>query len=151
MGTNFTQYAIVGFKVSINDLKEVLSEKITEKQPRYNTKTGKIDKYEEVVVKEETCVYKLFGYTFESTWEVHEIAEQICNDFVYEDDDLIGVSHFDGDDLYIGVSLGDTNDLGRVELLEGEMSLEEITRAFEVAKRGLPGYDIKLYFVGRVG
>lgn len=64
MGLDIYQKAIVGVKLSVKDLKKVISPAIYHEQARYDTKTGEVKGYERVLVKQEQSVYAVGPYEF---------------------------------------------------------------------------------------
>lgn len=154
MGTSYTQHAFIGTEIYLKDMKTVKSEKITEKQPRYNTKTGKIDRYEEVTVKEAEVVYKVLGIEVDGNYGLYDLAETIVQKINSENPETISdfeVRYLLEDDyLYIGIDIGETKDFGRFYSEEAELSLSEIAKLFDIAQKILKGCEIKLYLMGDV-
>lgn len=94
MGLDIYQNAIVGVKLSVKDLKKVISPAIYHEQPRYDTKTGEVKGYERVLVKQEQSVYAVGPYEFK---DQHSI--QFKKNDKYE----LDVSYKSDDFVYIGL------------------------------------------------
>lgn len=112
MGLDIHQHAIVGVKLSIKDIKKVISPAIYEDQPRYDTKTGELKRHERVLVKEEKSVYVVGPYEFEKPWSIN------FND--------LDVEYLE-DDIYIGLkALGEDERDTNTEFLSGSISLMKL-------------------------
>lgn len=146
MGVNYTQNCILGFVIKAEDLLVELSPEISEEQPRYDTRTGKVSHYENVVMKQAETVYRFEN--LEDDW-MPELVESISNKYPhlycgYNTND----PEYDTPYIYIGYQLGESNDNGNNELLDGEISLEEL----EVMKNNIikqfPEFqdEIKIHF-----
>jgi hypothetical protein len=116
MGINYKQYCLVGKAYHLSDLEVVDSEEITEKQPRYDSKTGKVKSYETVIVKEEESHYELLGASVEEPYEFEEFFRKKGLSVVTDDEFL-----------YVGHLLGEYKDFGRADLLEGSVELNELS------------------------
>jgi hypothetical protein len=138
MGINYDQCAIIGIELSINDLKVVDKEAVYENQNRYDTRTGKVSKIEKVLVQKEEYHYEFNSKSYDDFYSIE-------ND--YEDLE----SFYDDDYIYLGLKIGDGKDFGRVDMLEGSLSLEEISEHFKEMKEMFPDMEIKLYFVSKAG
>ena len=122
MGTNYGQNCMVGIRLERDDLKKVISPEEYRDEPRYDTRTGKQIKTERIIVKNEVFVYEVFGKEYDDLYEV-EIDGLVCR------------SNFDPDKRYgffIGLDIGEDLDCGRVELLQGSLSLAEIAEKAKI-------------------
>lgn len=139
MGLDIYQKAIVGVKLSVKDLKKVISPAIYHEQARYDTKTGEVKGYERVLVKQEQSVYAVGPYEFK---DQHSI--QFKKNNKYE----LGVSYKSDDFVYIGLTApidmdGDTGVDG--EFLDGSISLSGLSNAIDQVRekfRELELYDL---------
>lgn len=116
MGVNYCQYCILGIKVKIANLKHIISPAEYADQARYDTRTGKQISTERVLVKEEDYEYRFMGYSGDS-------------DLFYTLPDDLGLGggvDQDGEFFYMGYKIGDDTDYGRVEMLCGSLSLDDI-------------------------
>lgn len=95
MGLDIHQHAIVGIKLSSEDIKKVISPAIYEDQPRYDTKTGELKRYERVLVKEEKSVFAIGPYEFRDQWSIN---------FKKDNKQVLGVRLLEGN-IYIGLDL----------------------------------------------
>ena len=147
MGVDFYQNCIIGVEIHIESLKVVVQEKIVEKQPRYNTKTGKVDRYEDVVVKEEESYYKLMDVEIEDVDYLEEVADNLSRNIDADGLDYLIHEGY----LYFGVCL-DPESGDRFHPIESDLNLEEITDIFTRVKKvkGLPEGEIRMYLFGRV-
>ena len=144
MGTNFVQKCVLGVSFKEESVKNIISEEQYRDEPRYDTRTGKQIRTERITIKGEVSNYIVLGKTFD---------ELGCVEF----DDLDVVYDFDSEkgceSLYIGEEIGDNEDLGRVDLLSGSISFDEISEKAKVLSERL-NVDVKeigLHFVTRVG
>ena len=143
MGVNFTQHCILGLQVEADDILVVTQPAKYEEHPRYNTVNGKVTHMQKVLVQDEQAYYKFLGCQNESLWELGEdIAEKYGLDFTCDEETLS-----------IGISIGENQDCGRVDLIEGSEPIEYLHDvAIEVAgKFGCSPDKIALHFVTNVG
>ena len=112
MGVNYKQFCLYGIEIIEEDICTIVSPKVTEDQPRYDIKTGKVEKYETVLVKDEVKSYEFMGLKSEYFYGLYEL---LCNKFMKAD--YMYNMHEVNDRIYIGCDIGDTEDLGRAELL----------------------------------
>ena len=126
MGTNYHQYAILGIKISGDDVKCVESPAVYENQNRYNTTTGQVKGTERVKVKEEVSYYMFMGTKYDELYDIEY-------DKKYEE----LIANFDGEEdcLYLGIEVCDTKDFGRADLLDGEVSISELQDSAEIVKK----------------
>ncbi len=116
MGVNFQQYCLIGRSYKLADLEVVDSEEITEKQPRYDSKTGKVKSHETVIVKEEESHYELLGTSVEDPYEFEELFKKMGLKAIVDDTSI-----------HVGQLLGRNKDFGRVELLDGTVELDKLS------------------------
>lgn len=140
MGVDYHQYCMIGIKIPVEDLKVVTSPAVYEDQNRYDSKTGKVKGTERVLVKDEEYHYEWDGKVYEEPYDLGEI----------EYDDPVETYHLD-DYLYFGYMIDEDEDYGRVNLLEGELTLELIQERFDLISKKFPDYPVKMYFMSRVG
>lgn len=142
MGTNYEQQCIVGFMLGDDEAKHILSPAVYEEQARYNTRTGKQTHTEKVLVKEEDYVYR-FGDC--EGYDLYDLGNTIANkhnvDFFHDDDGY----------LFIGKFVGETNDYGRVDLLEDTVSFSLLQSLREDVQDIFKDQCIELHFVTSVG
>ena len=145
MGVDYVQNCIFGFAVKAEDLLVELSPEITEKQPRYDTRTGKVSHYENVVVKQSEEVYRFEDLEDEG---IHTLANLIYKKYpdlechVGSDDD------YRPSGIYIGYKLGcRENDWGAC-LLDGEVSMDELLNMKNSLVEKFPDFKdrIKIHF-----
>lgn len=121
MGLDIYQKAIVGVKLSVKDLKKVISPAIYHEQARYDTKTGEVKKYERVLVKQEQSVYAIGPYEFEDQWSIR---------FKKNNKDELRVS---ADEYFVYIGLDATVDIDRDAgisgtILKGSISLSGLSK-----------------------
>jgi len=80
------------------------------------------------------------GKVYEEPYDLGEI----------EYDDPVETYHLD-DYLYFGYMIDADEDYGRVNLLEGELTLEFIQERFDLISKKFPDYPVKMYFMSLVG
>jgi hypothetical protein len=140
MGVNYRQSCIIGLELGFEDLKVVTSPAVYEMQNRYNTKTGKIEKQEKVLVKSEEWHIEFQGKAYKDYYDIgRDLPKWIS---VVED--------YGRDCLYIGISLG-AKDFGRVDLIECSLSLEDINSQFEKVQKLFPDKKIEMHFWSNIG
>lgn len=143
MGTNYGQTCMVGVRFEPDDLKKIISPEEYRDEPRYDTRTGKQIRTERILVKEEDFVYEVLGVEYDDLGEV-------------EIDGLCCAENFDPnerDGFFIGIEIGDEYDCGRVDLLQGSISLLEISEKAKIVseKLNVPIEDIGVHFITYVG
>lgn len=143
VGLDIYQKAIVGVKLSVKDLKKVISPAIYHEQARYDTKTGEVKGYERVLVKKEQSVYAVGPYEFKDQHSIqfkknnkHELyvghrEESDTSNHLY--------SHFNKttESVYIGLTAPiDISGDGGIdgELLDGSISLFKLENAIDKVK-----------------
>ncbi len=143
MGTNYYQQCIIGVHFTEEELKKITSPAVFEKQPRYNTRTGKIDHYETILVKNEEYHYSFMGNDF---YDLEDI-ELFINGL-----DVLVTSKNENTHLYIGQYIYGHVDYGRVELIETEISADSFIKTVESVSNLLKvdKDKVKMYFVGYV-
>lgn len=141
MGTNYGQTCMVGVRFERNALKKIISPAEYRDEPRYDTWTGKQTGTERILVKREYFVYEVFGVEYDHLYGV-EIKGLYCND-----------GYGEGDGVFIGIKIGDEYDCGRVDLLQGSVSLKEISEKAKIVseKLNVPIEDIGVHFITYVG
>lgn len=152
MGFNYTQHCIFGFKLKVEDLLVELSPEVSENQPRYDTKTGKISHYEKVIIKKAQKVYRFED--IEDDW-IPEFVELINEKYPglscsYNTDN----ADFDTPYIYIGCNIGSMNDdWSRHKFLEGEVSIEQLLEMKNKISEYFPDFQdqIKIHFFCWVG
>lgn len=113
MGLHIYQHAIVGVKLSVKDLKKVVSPAVYHEQARYDTKTGEVNGHERVLVKEEKLVYAVGPYEF----------DELCS-INFKDELIVENSE---DDIYIGLNaLAEDERCINNEFLDGSISLMQL-------------------------
>lgn len=140
MGVNYSQYCYLGLVFDLDEIEFVESPAEYKLEDRYDTRTGKVTHQEEVLVKEEVCYYKI-------------------NDVKFEHPDDYRAKHFDArfdsynDRIYVGYKIGNFHDYGRVDLLEGSVCLDNLTKMSDKIKEAFPEYKDKvmLHFFNSVG
>lgn len=150
MGVDYSQLCMVGFRVSDEELLQTREDPVYEMQPRYNTKTGEKTHEEKVLVKEAEEVYSFFGYEECNINELCEILYKPLKD-VGLDVKRDGGGYYDVTGLVIGISIGDYEDFGRIDMLEGSISLEKIQEIADKIKKVFPNQEISIEFLSYVG
>lgn len=150
MGINYSQYAVYGFVIKKADCYYVAAPAVTEKQNRYDTKTGKISHTQEVVVKEEEGYYLFSGRKYDEFFALYEdMVETLASrdiDIVYVTDDEYNSV------LYVGRILGKSVDCGRADLLAGPpYSLHELTDLDQWLRSEFPHDEPALHFFAEIG
>ena len=138
MGVNYYQYGIVGFTTTQGDCKKVISPAQYKEEDRYDTKTGNKTHTENILVKHEESIYKLEGEEFTDFWD---ILDSNNFDTIYDNQ---------GDVLFVGKALY-TEDYGKVNLLEGSYSLQDLKNMFEEVQEQFPNRIIGLHFTNHIG
>jgi hypothetical protein len=128
MGTSYTQKAIVGVRLPVEDIKSILSEAQYRYEPRFDTKTGKQTHETRVLVKEAKSVYTFKDLSSE---DIYELAEQI--ESKYKLTTLIS-----DEVLYVGLTVGGRIDYGNVRLIQKEVSFTELSEMFEYVRKIIP-------------
>lgn len=148
MGVDHVQHCVFGICLRAADLRVELSPEISEKQPRYDTKTGAITHYEKVVVKHAESMYR-----FEDLEEgcFFELADAIGRK--YENLESLCDGNKEDKHIYIGYSLGDNAGDWGSDLLSGEVSLHGLVNMENSLRNIFPKFeeDIKIYFFNWVG
>lgn len=142
MGTNYYQHAIVGIEVSRKEITVIESPAVYEKQNRYDSKTGIPVRTENVLVKDEVSYLMFMGTRYEEMYDIGYDKKYTDLTFEYSEEN---------DSFYLGVDFGETIDLGRVSLLDGEVSISELQDSAELVRKYFPDLEIKLYFFSSVG
>lgn len=145
MGVDYVQNCVFGFFIEVEDLLVELSPEITEEQPRYDTRTGKVSHYENVVVKQSEEVYRFEDLEDE---EIHILANLIYKKYpdlechVGSDDD------YRPSGIYIGYNLGDGDNDWGTRLLDGEVSIDELLNMKNSLANNFPEFQdkIKIHF-----
>lgn len=143
MGIIYCQYAFLGISIDLEKAKEIVSPADYREELRFNPKTGEISGKERILVKQEDYQYKILGNIYpdiddiEST-NIHDLA-------IYRD--------YKSQTLFIGKSIGKNLDMGRVDLLYGSVSIDDILKdsnnIADLLKVSIE--DIKIHFVGYIG
>ena len=143
MGTNYGQTCMVGVRFERDDLKKIISPAEYRDEPRYDTRTGKQIRTERILVKREDFVYEVLGVEYDDLSEV-EIDGLDCRENSDPDE---------RDGFFIGIEIGDDYDCGRVDLLQGSVSLKEISEKAKTVseKLNVPIEDIGVHFITYVG
>ncbi len=137
MGWTASQRCIVGISADIEELKVVDTEAIFEEQNRYDTRTGKILKTDTVLVKDEEYHYEWLGCKGQSISSLIANAEKAFK-----------VESFEGEEtIYLGFSLGDNVNCGRIDLLQGYVSIEEVNATVKTLQEMFPKEDVGIYFM----
>jgi hypothetical protein len=138
MGVNYSQYCYLGLAFDLDEIHFIESPAEYKLEDRYDVKTGKVTHQEKVLVKEEVSYYKINGANF-------------------EDPDDFNIKNFEtisnNDRIYVGYSIGNFRDYGRVDLLEGSISLDELIKMSNEIKNAFPDYKDKvmIHFFNSVG
>ena len=140
MGVDYHQYCIIGIKILVEDLKVVTSPEVYEEQNRYDSKTGKVKGTERVLVKDEEYHYEWAG-------KIYEEYDDLCQ-IEFEDS---AEAYILDDYLYCGYMIDVNEDHGRVNLMEGELTLEFIQEKFDLISKKFPDYPVKMCFMSSVG
>jgi hypothetical protein len=148
MGVNYNQTCILGWAFERNDVEREVRPAEYEQQARYNTKTGEVSHYDNVLVKARDYVLELAGEKADCLWE---LSEAVASKF-----DLQCAMDHDEDTFYIGIKLGEKTNYGRADLLNGTVCMVDlapgINRLRELQEE-IAGDDpaIALHFIGSVG
>lgn len=143
MGVNFTQYAMIGWKFDVGNIKTEVVPPIYEDQARYDTRTGKPIASNRVLVKYGQYEYKLFDCTSD---DPYYLCEEIRDKYNLDCECVNGT-------VYIGKFIGEREDYGRVELLEDEISVNSLADIVEDFTRYIEFVDESpsLIFFSQVG
>ena len=142
MGTNYYQHAIVGIEVSRKEITVIESPAVYEKQNRYDSRTGLPVRTENVLVKDEVSYLMFMGTRYEEMYDIEYDKKYTDLTFEYSEEN---------DSFYLGIDFGETIDLGRVSLLDGEVSLDELSQKAKYVQEFFPDLEVKLYFCASVG
>jgi hypothetical protein len=141
MGVNYTQHCIIGIKLNLKDLEVVTSPAIYELQNRYDVKTGKINKTENVLVKQKEYHYEFEGKIYKEYY-AWEIVEQSGFDG-YTDE-------YRSRTIFLGFKIK-AQGHGNVDLIKEELTLDTIKEKFELMQKRFPNHPIKMYFFPDIG
>jgi len=147
MGVNFTQSCILGWSFNRGQVEKELCPPEYTEQSRYDTKTGEETHKERVLIKEREYILECAGERHE---EMYELAAIVADKF-----GLSYIMDFEEGEFFIGITLGDDFDYGRVELLIGDVQLDELAAKLNKLKDlqediGTPDSPA-IYFVTNVG
>lgn len=151
MGINYEQKCMLGFIIEEEKIGKEISPAVIEEQPRYDPKTGKIEKYEKIIVKYAEYSYEFLGYVCEDFYDLYEeLVEHFENlpelniqvEIIYD-----GKQQF----ISIGRNLIETNDYGRASLIDGILTIEELLEHQKQLKEIFPDQEIALHFSTSVG
>lgn len=142
MGVNYTQICMIG--ICFDDVVTETSPPQYEQQARYDTQTGKVDHYEQVLIKQPEKVYQADGL-LEDEFEylVSSLEEKYNNLLVFTD--------WDNLKIYVGKSIGNTVDFGRADLLKGSFDLPKIISVFNELQETFSTEDVCLYLLSDAG
>ncbi len=130
MGVNYSQHVIVGREFRHEDLLVVESEAVYEMQPRYDTRTGNKTSEVKVLVKQRVA-YFVFKDIRHDADDPYGFAEEVAEKY-----GCFAECDRDEEVFYIGIKLVQTDyDYGNVDLINDEVSLEDIKSAFKKAKK----------------
>lgn len=135
MGVDYRQYCMIGVCFDLKDLKKVTSKAEYQLENRYDTKTGKVTHQEKILVKEEEFHYELCGHTFEYIDDMKLDGLDIEIDHEYED-------------VYVGLPITKSKDIGRVYLLQNSLDMSSLEKLHNKVRDILPQYadSIGLHF-----
>lgn len=140
MGVNYSQYCYLGLAFDLDEIEVIESPAEYRLEDRYDVKTGKVTHQEKVLVKEEVCYYKINDVKFEHPDDYRDRSFD---------------TRFDSynDRIYVGRNIGNFHDYGRVDLLEGSISIDELTKMSNKIKEDFPKYKdrVMLHFFNSVG
>lgn len=143
MSVNYSQTCIIGVAIPTERLRHVLVPAKYDNQPRYDTKTGAVTHYEKVLIQREEYIYRLFSKDYEYLYEIEEgMRSKFDLDTGFNSEETM---------IYIGKSVGKSEDLGRVDLLSGEISFEELNTIKDEVSSKIPDYEIKIHFIPYCG
>lgn len=128
MSVSYTQKALVGIRLSIEDIKSILSEARYRYEPRFDTKTGQQTHETRVLVQEAKHLYTFKDLSSE---DVYDLAEQI--ESRYKLTALVS-----DEALYVGLTVGGKIDYGNVRLIQKEVSFTELSGMFEYVGKIIP-------------
>jgi len=138
MSINYTQVCIIGIKLSLQDLEVVTSPAVYELQNRYDVKTGKIKKTENVLVKQKEYHYEFEGKIYKEYWE-------IIADFFDQQSGFEGGYVDEDRTVFLGFKIK-AKYQGGADLIQEELSLDTIKEKFELMQKRFTNYPIKMYF-----
>lgn len=145
MSYSYYQYCILGFGIPASELEIEISPIETEDQPRYDTKTGKISHYETVVIKSGESVYRFQDLEAEHPSELAEEIEIKYPNLIakYQNGEYGNAMDF----LYIGFEVGEQTDVGSINLIDGSLSLRDLSEIENQLIEMFPRYrnEIKLH------
>ena len=118
MGVNFTQSCILGWSFNRGQVEKEISPAKYIEQQSYDVRTGQENGTNRGLVKEREYILECAGERHE---EMYELAAIVGSKF--------GLSYFmdsEEEEFFIGIALGDDFDYGRVELLIGDVQLDDL-------------------------
>ncbi len=146
MGVNYSQLCIVGISIDMADTKNVVSEAVYDFQPRYNPNTGKETHKEKVLVRSAVEEYSALGIKELGFYDLWESLQKQYPDLHV---------HLDNDNycLVVGKSIGSSRDYGNADLLEDEVSIEDVIKTVHelVETLDVEPDDIGIHFCSNVG
>jgi len=152
MSTNYRQKCIVGIKIDSCDIIKEISPNVFEQQSRYDTKTGVETHKEAVLVQRGENVSEIFGETYGEY--IYDVAKQLGKRFAMD-----CICDAEEGELFLGIQIGENEDCGRADLLQGKVSLDDLEGYVDEIWGKLPHNnhptvdrsDIGIHFVTNVG
>lgn len=146
MGVNYSQTCILGWVFDSDDVEREVSPAKYEQQARYDTKTGEVSHYDNVLVKARDYALELAGEKADCIWE---LSEAVAKKFGLQ-------CATDEDTFYIGIKLGEQTDYGRADLLDDTVCLDDLALSINRLRElqgDIAGDDteIALHFIASVG
>lgn len=143
MSTVYNQLGIVGFDVKIEDLKVVDSPEKFQMVQKYNPNTGEKSHEVKDIIQWEKCHYELFGFSVD---EVYDFEPCIKMEYRVE-----CLTDRKNKRLVIGKSVAKISHQYNINLLDTEISLEELEKMKAEVLEKFPGQDVRLILWSDVG
>lgn len=147
MGVNYSQYCIYGIEIARRDYERVVADPLYEEQNRYNPKTGEITHKEKVLVSDKQVQYQYDDVEAGDWYDFKELLREKFQNLDYVE------TCYDEDSqaIYFGFEVGEKEDLGRVDLINGYVSLNGLKSYDAELREKIPDGVFKLYFCTDVG
>lgn len=144
MGISYDNYLVYGICLNKSECEVIISPAKYEMQNRYDTKTGKIIKQEKVCIKREENKYVF------NSWENEDFTE-LAND-IANANNLKWFYNYD-DSCFIGLKAIESDDKGGARMIDGSISISELTELHNKMLDLFPFDEdkLKLYGVASIG
>jgi len=145
MGIDYNQSCILGIKIEESDYAVCTKETVWKSEKRYDRKTGERIEDERSVVTEAEYIVSYMDVEGYDEWDLAEkLAKKLGLTYCMDDNGT-------GCDIYIGYSLGGSDDYGRVDLIDGSVSMEDFASKLSKLTTIFNSEKIELHFVSSAG